>query len=164
MNSHRIGIDIRQHWLDLLVALDFRQNRRVFGFQDQPVCGMFSQRQPSITIHRVGDIDQQRLWNGEAGIPFQHIHDLLGVMSRSTRVPQRQWCNAVRVYVLWSAFQFCKRCQRVTGIARRWVIDLQQDGLIGLNDQRYRRKASRSSPFRVARVNRTRQQNPAVTY
>jgi hypothetical protein len=43
--------------------------------------------QPAVTVHRLGDIDQQCVWHRIAAVGQQRIDHLLGVMAGSAGIP-----------------------------------------------------------------------------
>lgn len=92
--------------------------------------------QPPVAIHRVGNVDEQRLRNGEPRVGFQHVHDLLRVVPCRAGVPQRQRGDAVGVHVLGCALQLRERRQRGARLLRLFVVDFQQHGLIRLHNER----------------------------
>ena len=92
--------------------------------------------QPPVAIHRVGNVDEQRLRGGEPRVGFQHVHDLLRVVPCRAGVPQRQRGDAVGVHVLRRALQLRERCQRGARLLRLFVVDFQQHGLIRLHNER----------------------------
>ena len=49
---------------------------------------MLGQLQTAVAVHRVGDVDEQRVRHGVAAEPHQRIDDLLGVVPGGARVPQ----------------------------------------------------------------------------
>lgn len=97
---------------------------------------MLDELQPPVAIHRVGNVDEQRLRGGEPRVGFQHVHDLLRVVPCRAGVPQRQRGDAVGVHVLRRALQLRERCQRGARLLRLFVVDFQQHGLIRLHNER----------------------------
>ena len=77
------------------------------------------QLQAPVAAHRVDDVDEQRLRDGVAGEADERVDDLLGVVPRGARVPQRQRGDAVGVDVLGGAFQLGERSDRRAGLRRR---------------------------------------------
>src|SRR5699024_7122021 len=64
------------------------------------------------------------------------IDHLFGIVARSACVPQRQWRHSVGVHVLGGALQLRERCDRDPRVLGLLVVDLEQYGLVGLDDQR----------------------------
>ena len=125
-----------QHGGDLLVAQDLLEDRAVKADQRQSVGGMLHQLQPAVARHGVDDVHQQWLGDGVAGEAHQGVDHLLGVVPRGAGVPERQRGDPVGVNVFRSAFEFGERGDRRTRGVGLLVVDLEQDRLIGLNDQR----------------------------
>ena len=73
--------------------------------QHQPVRGVVDQLQPPVPVHRLGDVDQQRVGHRVAREPHQRVDDPLGVVPGGAGVPQAQRGQPVRVDVLRRAFQ-----------------------------------------------------------
>ena len=137
VDHHGVAVDLRaQHGFDLLVALDLGQHRGVERDQRQPVDWALDQLQPAVAVHGLGDVHQQRLRHREAGVGDQYVDHLLGVVPGGACVPQRQRRDAVGVHVLGRALEFGERGQRLAGVVGLVVVDLQQHGLVGLDDQR----------------------------
>lgn len=97
--------------------------------------GVLDQLQAAVAGHGLGDVHQQRLGDGEAGVALQRVYGLLGVEAGGAGVPQRQWGDAVGVDVLGRALELRKRGERGAGLWRVRVRDLKQDGLVRLDDQ-----------------------------
>ena len=72
---------------DLLGASDLGEDRRVVGLEDEPVRGVFNQFEAAVARHSFRNIHEQRLRDGEAGEPFEHVNGLLRVEAGSARVP-----------------------------------------------------------------------------
>ena len=137
MHDHGVGVDVRsEHGGDLLVPLDLGQHRRIERDQGQAVDGALDQLQPAVPVHGLGDVHEQRLRHGETRVGDQHVDDLLGVVSGGACVPQRQRGDPIGVHVLGGALEFGERRQRLAGVGGLIVVDLQQHGLVGLDDQR----------------------------
>jgi hypothetical protein len=121
---------------DPLRPQDLLQHRTVGGGQDQPVRRVLGQREPSVAVHRLGDVDQQRVRHRIAAVLHQRVHDLLGVVTRRARVPQAQWRHPVGVDVLRRPLQLRERGDGPTAVVGLLVVDFQEQGLVGLDDQR----------------------------
>ena len=136
MHDHGIVVDSgAQHRGDLLVAQDFLKHRAVQTQQHQPVHGTLDQLQPAVAGHGVDDVDQKRLRNSVAGVADQSVDHLLGIVARRTRVPQCQRGDPVGMDVLRCPFQFGEWRDSGSRGTGHLVVDLQQDGFIGLDDQ-----------------------------
>ena len=68
--------------------------------QNQPVDRVLDQLQPAVPVHRVGDVDEQRVRHRVAGVTHQRVDDLLGVVPGCSGVPQPERGQAVGVHVL----------------------------------------------------------------
>ena len=138
---------VAQERLDLLVPHDLGEHGAVGGAQHQPrhrqaglgivlaVDRLFEQGQPAVAVHRLRDVDQERLRDRVAAVGDQRMHDLLGVMACSAGVPQPQRRDAVGMDVLRGALELGERgnvAPRRLGVG---VVDLQQESLVGLDDQ-----------------------------
>ena len=89
VHEHGVIVDgCAEHRLDLLVPLDLGEHRRVLGLQHQPVCRVAGQHQPTVAVHGLGDVHQQRLGDREAGVGLQDVDDLLGVVPGSACIPR----------------------------------------------------------------------------
>ena len=93
------------------------------------------QGQPAEAVHRVGDVDQQRVRHRVARVAHQCVDDLLGVVPGGAGVPQRERRHPVGVHVLGGALQLGERGDRRAAVLRQRVVDLEQQGLVRLDDQ-----------------------------
>ena len=91
--------------------------------------------QAAVAAHGVDDVDEQRLGDGVAGEPDERVDDLLGVVPGGPGVPQGQRGDAVGVDVLGRAFELREGGDRRAGLPLRRMVDLEQQGLVGLDDQ-----------------------------
>ena len=91
--------------------------------------------QAAVAAHGVDDVDEQRLGDGVAGEADERVDDLLGVVPGGPRVPQRQRGDAVGVDVLGGAFELREGSDRRAGLRSGRMVDLEQQGLVGLDDQ-----------------------------
>ena len=121
---------------DLLLAEHLFQHRPVQRDHHQAVDRGVGQLQAPVAAHRVDDVDEQRLRNGVAGEADERVDDLLGVVARRARVPERQRGDAVGVDVLGCALQLGERSDRDARLRRARVVDLQQQRLVRLDDER----------------------------
>ncbi len=71
-----------------------------------------------------------------AGEPDERVDDLLGIVTGGTGVPQRQRGDPVGVDMLGGTFQLGKRGDRGTRLAGLRMVDLKEQGLVRLDDQR----------------------------
>ena len=124
------------HPLDLLGAQHLLQHRPVGGRQHEPVRRVLLQPQPPVAGHGVGDVHEQGVRHGVAGVPQQRVDDLLGVVPGGAGVPQGERRHAVGVDVLGRPFEFGERGDLLAAGVGQRVVDLQQQGLVGLDDER----------------------------
>ena len=94
------------------------------------------QRQPAVAGHGLGHIDQERVGNRVARVAQQRVHHELGVVTRGPCVPQAQRRDAVGVDVLGGALQLSERRDGVAALLTLCVVDLQEERLVTLHDQR----------------------------
>ena len=94
------------------------------------------QLEPPVAAHRVGDIDEQSVRHGVAAVAEQRVDDLLGVMPGGAGVPQSERGEPVRVDVLGCALELGERCDGEAALLGQIVIDLEQQSLVGLDDER----------------------------
>ena len=85
---------------DLLGAQHLLEHRPVGADQHQPVRRVLLQAQPPVAGHRLGDVDEQRVRDGVAGVGQQRVDDLLGVVAGGAGVPQAERRQPVGVDVL----------------------------------------------------------------
>ena len=71
--------------------------------------------QPAVAVHRVGDVDEQRVRHGVAAEAHQRVDDLLGVVPGGAGVPQAERREAVGVHVLGRALELGERRDRHAG-------------------------------------------------
>ena len=103
--------------------------------EHQPVHRVVGQGEPAEAVHRVGDVDQQRVRHRVARVAHQRVDDLLGVVPGGAGVPQRERRDPVGVHVLGGALQLGERGDRRPAVLRQRVVDLEQQGLVRLDDQ-----------------------------
>jgi hypothetical protein len=127
---------LAQHALDLLGAQDLLKDRTVGGVHDEAVHGVLLQAQPPVPRHRVGHVDQQGVRYGVAGELQQRVDDLLGVVAGGAGVPEGERGDPVHVDVLGGAFEFGERRDLLAAFVGHQVADLEQQGLVGLDDER----------------------------
>ena len=127
---------LAEHRRDPLGPRHLDEDRPVQRAQHQSVDRIVLQPQPAVAIHRVGDVDEQRMRHRVARVPHQRVDHLLGVMPGGTGVPQRERGDPVGVHMLRRALQLGKRRDRRPRLSRARMVDLQQEGLVRLHDQR----------------------------
>ena len=112
------------------------EDRPVVGVQHEPVGRVHRQLQASVAGHRLGDVDQQGVRHRVAAVPQQRVDHLLGVVAGGPRVPEPERGDAVGVDVLRCAFELGERRDRVPALVGERMVDLQQQRLVALDDQR----------------------------
>ena len=125
-----------QHRGDLLVTQNLFEHGAVQAHQGQAVGGILDQLQSTVAGHRVDDVDQKRLRHRVAREADQGVDDLLGVVAGRPGVPQCQRGDPVGVHMFRGALELGEWCDRGAGGVGSLVIDLQQNRLVGLHDQR----------------------------
>jgi hypothetical protein len=120
---------------DLLLPEDLLQHRPVERDEHQPVSGVVGQLETAVAAHRVDDVDEQRLRHGVAGVADERVDDLLRVVPGRAGVPQRERGDPVGVHVLGRALQLGERRDRDAGGRGVGVVDLEQERLVGLDDE-----------------------------
>ncbi len=125
-----------QQRLDFLGPDDLFQYRVVVSAHHQAVLGILLQPQPSIPGHGLFDVDQQRMRHREPRVFEQRVQDLLGIQPGSACVPQAQRGEAVTVHVFRGAFQFGEGGNGVPRLGGQFMVHLEEDGFITLDDQR----------------------------
>ena len=135
---HRVGQGVEtlaDHPRHLLGPDDLLEHRLVEAAEHQPVNRVLVEPEPAVARHRLRDVDEQRVRNGIAAEGQQHVDHLLGVVPGGARVPQPQRRQPVGVDVLGAALQLGEGSNRLaTGISL-FVVDLEQQGLVRLDDQ-----------------------------
>ena len=129
------GQSLAQQPLGPLGAHDLLQDRYVGRVQDEPVRGVGDQLQAAVASHRLGDLGEQRVRHREAGVGDQHVDDRLRVQAGGASVPQCQRRDAVGVDVLRRPLQLGEGGDGASGVGGGRVGDLQQDGLVALDDE-----------------------------
>ena len=77
-----------QKFADFLGARELLQDDGLVRFEDETVGWMSQQAHAAVARHGLGDVDQQRLRHREPGVILQNVHDLLGIVPGSARIPQ----------------------------------------------------------------------------
>ena len=124
-----------EHPGDLLGPQHLLEHRPVGADQHQPVGRVLLQPQPAVAGHRLGDVDQQRVRDGVAAVLQQRVDDLLGVVAGGPRVPEPERRQPVGVDVLGRALELGERRDRLAAVGGALVVDLEQQRLVGLDDQ-----------------------------
>ena len=136
MDHHGVGVHTRaDQALDLGAAEHLGQHRPIGADQDQPVRRMLLDPQPAVAVHGVGNVDQQGGRHRVAAVGQQGVHHLLGVVTGRPSVPQAERGQPVGMDVLRRPFQLGERGDRRSGRHRGWMVDLQQQRAVGLDDQ-----------------------------
>ena len=93
------------------------------------------QPQPAVARHRLGHVDQQRVRHGVAAVLQQRVDDLLGVVAGGPGVPQPERGQPVGVDVLGRPLELGERRDRLAAVGGALVVDLEQQRLVGLDDE-----------------------------
>ena len=101
-----------------------------------PCSVVLLQGQPAVAVHRLGDVDEQGVRHGIPAVRDQGVDDLLGVVPGGARVPQAQRGDPVGVDVLGGALELGERGDGPAGLLGARVVDLEQQRLVALDDQR----------------------------
>ena len=125
-----------QQALGALGAHDLLQDRHVGGVQDQAVGGVGEQLEAAVAAHRLGDLGEQGVRHRETRVGDERVDDRLRVQARGARVPQGQRRDPVGVDVLGGALQLGEGGDGAAGLPGLGVGDLQENGLVGLDDER----------------------------
>ncbi len=127
VDEHRVVVDaLAEHRRDLLLPQDLFEHRAVERDEDEAVDRVLGQLQPAVAVHRVGDVDEQRVRHGVARVPHERVDDLLGVVAGGARVPQPQRGEPVGVHVFRAAFELGERRDRGARLLGERVVDLEQ--------------------------------------
>ena len=103
--------------------------------EHQAVDGVLLQAQPAVAGHRLGDVDEQRVRDGVPAVGQQRVDDLLGVVAGGAGVPEAERGEPVGVDVLRAALELGEGGDRLAAVARALVVDLEQQGLVRLDDE-----------------------------
>ena len=114
---------------------DLLEHRPVGAVQHQAVRRVLLQREAAVAVHRVGDVDEQRVRDGVTAVGDQRVDDLLGVVAGGAGVPQAERGEAVGVDVLGGALELGERRDGPAGGLGVGVVDLEQERLVALDDQ-----------------------------
>ena len=93
------------------------------------------QPQPAVARHRLGDVDEQRVRDGVAAVLQQRVDHLLGVVAGGAGVPEPERRQPVGVDVLRRPLELGERRDRLAAVRRALVVDLEQQRLVGLDDE-----------------------------
>ena len=121
--------------LHLRVAGDLAEDGFVVRAQHEPLIIPFND-EPAVAVHRFGEVERHRGWHRELGETIEGVEHFLGRVARSTRIPESETREAVRVDVLGCPLEFRKHCERVTSFLRLGMRNLEEDGAVTLDDER----------------------------
>ncbi len=124
------------HRRNLGAAQHFFENGSIDRAQHQPMRGVVGQLQPAVACHRLGDVDQQRVRHRVAAVLQQRVDNLFCVVPGGPRVPETQRREAVGMHVLRRSLEFGEGRDSPTAFPGQFVVDLKEQGLVGLHDQR----------------------------
>ncbi|MGY3681879.1 hypothetical protein ACVWXU_005502 [Streptomyces sp. TE33382] len=122
-------------WRDLLRAEDLLQHGPVGAGQHQTVHRVLGQGEAPVPRHRLGDVDEQGVRHGVAGVLHQRVDDLLGVVAGGAGVPQPERGEPVRVDVLGRTLQLREGCDHPAAGLGLLVIDFEEQRLVALDDE-----------------------------
>jgi hypothetical protein len=101
VHDDRVVVDlVAEHPGQLLALGHLDQHHPVGGLEHQAVGGVVEELQPAVAVHRLGDVDQQRVRHGIAGELDQRVDHALGVVAGGPGVPQTQRGQSIGVHVL----------------------------------------------------------------
>ena len=135
--THGVVVDARtEHRRDPLGAQHLLEHGPVAAGEHQTVGRVLLEAQPAVPVHRLGDVDEQCVGHGVAGERQQGVDDLLGVVPGGARVPEPERGEPVGVDVLGRPLELRERRDRLAAVSGVGVVDLEQQGLVGLDDER----------------------------
>ena len=118
--------------LDLGAAQYLGQHRRSVVTSTRPWLGCLLDPQPAVTVHRLGDVDQQAVGHRVAAVGEQGVDHLLGVMPGGPGVPQAERSQSVGVDVLRRPLQLGEGRDGDPARVGGRMIDLEQQSAVGL--------------------------------
>jgi hypothetical protein len=121
---------------DLLLPEHLLQHRSVERDHHEAVDRGVGELQAPVAAHRVDDVDEQGLRHRVPRVADERVDHLLGVVAGGAGVPQRQRCDAVGVDVFRRALELGERRDRRARCGSVGVVDLEQQRLVGLDDER----------------------------
>ena len=137
MDDDRRGIDAgAEQRSNLLAAEDLLEHRFVEGLQDEAVDRVVVHLKAAIARHCLGDVDEHGVRNRVARVANERVDDLLGVVASRARIPQAKWREPVGVNVLRRALELGEGRDRPPAVGGEGVIDLEQERLVALHDER----------------------------
>ena len=137
VDDDRVGVDaLADERLDLRGAQHLLEDRPVDRLEDQAVRRVVEQLEPPVAVHRLGDVDQQGMRDRIAAVLEQRVDDLLGVVTGRPGVPQAERGQAIGVYVLGRTLQLGERRDGTPALVGVLMVDLEQERLVGLDDER----------------------------
>ena len=98
--------------------------------------GVGEELEAAVAAHRLGDLGEQGVRHRETRVGDERVDDCLRVQARGARVPQGQRRDPIGVDVLGGALQLGEGGDGTAGLPCLGVGDLQEDGLVGLDDER----------------------------
>ena len=114
---------------------DFREQRRVVRDEPQSVVHAH-ELDPTIARDVLDDIGAHVWRQRVLAEAFQHVDRLGGAQPGSSRVPQRQRRDPIRVDVLRALLELREARQRVARVRVPRIVDLDQNRPVPLDDQR----------------------------
>lgn len=136
MHGHGVGVEPRADERgDLLGAQDLLQHRPVGAGQHQSVHGVLGEGQAAVAGHGLGDVDEQGVRDGIAGVLDERVDDLLGVVAGGAGVPQAERGDPVGVDVLGGPLQLGEGGDGTPGGSGELVVDFEKEGLVALDDE-----------------------------
>ena len=136
VHEHAVLVDAgADQGLDLPVPQDLLEHRPVGRAQQEAVLVVLLQGQPAVAVHRLGDVDEQRVRHGVPAVRDERVDHLLGVMTGRPGVPQPERGDAVGVHVLGRPLELGEGGDGPARLLGTRVVDLEQEGLVALDDQ-----------------------------
>ncbi len=130
----RVVQPLTQKGLNPLVSQHFFEHRAVGAAKDELVAVLL-ESEPTVAVHRVGDVHEQGVWHGIAAVGDERVDDLFSVVPGGSGVPEAKRSEPIGVDVLGRALQLGKRCDGPTRSNGVGVVDLEEKCLVALNDQ-----------------------------
>lgn len=133
VDEHGEVVDpLAEQQLDLLVPHHLFEDRAVGRAEDElGLAGdlLAVEREPAVAVHRVGDVDEQRVRHGVAAVRDERVDDLLGVVPSGPGVPQAERGDPVGVDVFGRSLQLGEGRDGPPRLLRALVVDLEQQRL-----------------------------------
>src|SRR5665647_2322809 len=96
---------------------------------------ILDQTEPSVAVHRVGHVHEQRVRHGITAVGDEGVDDLFGVVPRGAGVPKAERSQPIGVHMLGCALQLGEGCNSPARRLCVRVVHLKQECLVALNDQ-----------------------------